>query len=56
VKIYDFSRGTLTPAINAAATFLLFSTLAIALLGVYLYRRITSGQRGQTQEMSDYLT
>jgi spermidine/putrescine transport system permease protein len=56
VKIYNFSRGTLTPAINAAATFLLFSTLVIALIGVFLYRRITSGQRGQTQEMPEYLT
>jgi spermidine/putrescine transport system permease protein len=56
VKIYNFSRGTLTPAINAAATFLLISTLVIALLGVFLYRRITAGQRGQTQEMAGYLT
>jgi spermidine/putrescine transport system permease protein len=56
VKIYNFSRGTLTPAINAAATFLLFSTLVIALIGVFLYRRISSGQRGQTQEMAGYLT
>ena len=56
VKIYNFSRGTLTPAINAAATFLLFSTLVIAVIGVFLYRRITSGQRGQTQEMPGYLT
>src|SRR5262249_61452326 len=56
VKIYNFSRGTLTPAINAAATFLLFSTLVIALIGVFLYRRITSGQRGQTQEMAGDMT
>jgi len=56
VKIYDFSRGSLTPAINAAATFLLFSTLVMALLGVFLYRRITSGQRDQTKEMTGYLT
>jgi len=56
VKIYNFSRGTLTPAINAAATFLLFSTLVIALLGVFLYRRITRGQRAETQEMTGYLT
>jgi len=56
VKIYNFSRGTLTPAINAAATFLLISTLVIAVIGVFFYRRITSGQRGQTQEMADYLT
>jgi len=55
VKIYDFSRGALTPAINAAATFLLFATLAMALIGVFLYRRITAGQRGQTTEMTDYL-
>ncbi len=55
VKIYNFSRGTLTPAINAAATFLLISTLVIAVIGVFFYRRITSGQRGQTQEMADYL-
>jgi spermidine/putrescine transport system permease protein len=56
VKIYNFSRGALTPAINAAATFLLVSTLVIALLGVFLYRRITRGQRAETQEMTGYLT
>ena len=56
VKIYNFSRGSLTPAINAAATFLLFSTLVIAVIGVFLYRRITNSQRGQTKEMTDYLT
>jgi spermidine/putrescine transport system permease protein len=56
VKIYNFSRGTLTPAINAAATFLLFSTLVIAVLGVFLYRWITRGQRNQTQEMTGYLS
>jgi spermidine/putrescine transport system permease protein len=56
VKIYNFSRGALTPAVNAAATFLLLSTLVIALIGVFLYRRFTSGQRGQTQEMAGYIT
>jgi spermidine/putrescine transport system permease protein len=56
VKIYNFSRGTLTPAINAAATFMLFSTLVIALIGVFLYRRFTSGQRDQTREMAGYIT
>jgi spermidine/putrescine transport system permease protein len=56
VKIYNFSRGTLTPAINAAATFLLFSTLVIAVLGVFLYRWITRGQRGRTQELAGHLT
>ncbi|HET6876479.1 MAG TPA: ABC transporter permease [Jatrophihabitans sp.] len=56
VKIYNFSRGTLTPAINAAATFLLFSTLVVAFVGVFLYRRITSGQRGRTEDLAGHLT
>jgi spermidine/putrescine transport system permease protein len=56
VKIYNFSRGALSPAINAAATFLLLSTLVIALVGVYLYRRLTRGQRDQAKEMTGYLT
>jgi spermidine/putrescine transport system permease protein len=56
VKIYNFSRGALTPAINAAATFLLLSTLVVALIGVFLYRRMSKGQRGQTQEMTGYLS
>lgn len=56
VKIYNFSRGTLTPAINAAATFLLFSTLAVAVVGVFLYRRLTRGQEGRTEEMAGHLT
>jgi spermidine/putrescine transport system permease protein len=56
VKIYNFSRGSLTPAINAAATFLLVSTLVVALIGVFLYRRVSAGQRGHTQEMTGYLS
>ena len=56
VKIYNFSRGTLTPAINAAATFLLFSTLAVAAVGIFLYRRITRGQQGRTEDMAGHLT
>ncbi|HXY73549.1 MAG TPA: ABC transporter permease [Actinomycetota bacterium] len=45
VKIYNFTRGTPTPAVNAAATFMLISTTVIALLGFWLYRRITRGQK-----------
>ena len=56
VKIYNFSRGTLTPAINAAATFLLFSTLVVAVVGVFIYRRITKGQRGRAEDLAGHLT
>jgi spermidine/putrescine transport system permease protein len=47
VKIYNFTRGTPTPAINAAATFMLISTGIIALIGFALYKRISKGQRGE---------
>jgi spermidine/putrescine transport system permease protein len=48
VKIYNFTRSTPTPAINAAATFMLISTSVVALIGYAIYRRITKGQRGES--------
>jgi spermidine/putrescine transport system permease protein len=48
VKIYNFTRGTPTPAINAAATFMLISTGVIALIGFALYKRVSKGQRGES--------
>ena len=45
VKIYNFSRGSPTPAINAAATFLLFATTLVVVLGYFAYRYSTRGQR-----------
>lgn len=45
VKIYNFSRGSPTPAVNAAATFLLFATTLVVILGFVAYRLATRGQR-----------
>ena len=45
VKIYNFARGEPTPAVNAAATFLLVSTTIVIALGYVLYRYLTRGQR-----------
>ena len=45
VKIYNFSRGSPTPAINAAATFLLFATTLVVVIGYLAYRYSTRGQR-----------
>jgi spermidine/putrescine transport system permease protein len=45
VKIYNFSRGAPTPAINAAATFLLVMTTLVIVLGYLGYRVATKGQR-----------
>jgi spermidine/putrescine transport system permease protein len=48
VKIYNFSRGSPTPAINAAATFLLFATTLVVAIGYVAYRRLVRGQRSET--------
>jgi spermidine/putrescine transport system permease protein len=45
VKIYNFSRGSPTPAINAAATFLLVATTIVIVLAYVGYRAASKGQR-----------
>ena len=47
VKIYSAARSSPTPAVNAAATVMLVTTLAVIALAWFLYRRIT-GDRGET--------
>jgi spermidine/putrescine transport system permease protein len=46
VKIYNSSRGSPTPAINAAVTLMLILTLTAITIGFLVYRRLTRGQRG----------
>jgi len=53
VKIYDAARAAPTPAVNAAATFMLVATLLVVFLAIALRRSLTIGQRregGTTQE------
>jgi len=52
VKIYSAARASPTPAVNAAATFLLVSTLIAITIGLIAYRVVTHGQRKEsaTQE------
>jgi spermidine/putrescine transport system permease protein len=45
IKIYSAARSSPTPEVNAAATFLLLSTLIAVILGLLAYRAITHGQR-----------
>jgi len=45
VKIYNFARGQPSPAINAAATFMLASTIVVGAVAYLLYRAFTRGQR-----------
>jgi spermidine/putrescine transport system permease protein len=52
VKIYNFTRAEPTPAVNAAATFLLVTTTVAVLLGYLAYRHATKGQRAAS--VSDF--
>jgi spermidine/putrescine transport system permease protein len=45
-KIYTNVRGSPTPAVNAAATFMLVTTTFVIALGYIAYRRFSRGQRG----------
>ncbi len=45
VKIYSAARGSPTPAVNAAATFMLLSTLMAIGVGFLIYRVFSRGQR-----------
>jgi len=44
MKIYTQTRGAPTPAVNAAATFMLISTTLVITLGYLAYRRFSRGQ------------
>lgn len=45
VKIYNAARASPTPAVNAAATFMLVATFTVITLGFIAYRFATRGQR-----------
>jgi spermidine/putrescine transport system permease protein len=47
VKIYNAARASPSPSVNAAASFMLFATLIVTVLGVVVYRRIARGHRGE---------
>ena len=44
MKIYTHTRGAPTPAVNAAATFMLMTTTLVIAIGYVLYRRLARGQ------------
>jgi spermidine/putrescine transport system permease protein len=47
VKIYNAARASPTPAVNAAATFMLVATFTVITIGFIAYRVATRGQRGE---------
>jgi spermidine/putrescine transport system permease protein len=49
VKIYDAARSAPTPAVNAAVTAMLGTTLLSVLAGYAIYKRTTRGQRARAE-------
>jgi spermidine/putrescine transport system permease protein len=55
VKIYGAVRGTATPVYNAAATFLLGTTVVAILIGYVLYKRFGRGQDTSATSFAGHL-
>jgi spermidine/putrescine transport system permease protein len=53
VKIYSAARSSPTPAVNAAATVMLVSTLLVIALGWVVYKRLNQGQGGDVGSFVD---
>jgi len=49
VVIYGSARGSPTPAVNAAATLMLLTTLTVIAVGFMIFRFLTRGQRSKDE-------
>jgi spermidine/putrescine transport system permease protein len=55
IRIYSAARASPTPALNALASIMLFSTLIAVTLGYVLYRVLTKGERARrASALSDF--
>jgi spermidine/putrescine transport system permease protein len=55
VKIYDAARGAPTPAVNAAATFMLVATLLVIVLAVAVRKLATRGERTEASATREFI-
>jgi spermidine/putrescine transport system permease protein len=55
VKIYSAARASPTPAVNAAATFMLITTFVAIGIALLLYRWFTRGQRGGGSSVTEFV-
>jgi spermidine/putrescine transport system permease protein len=55
VKIYDAARGSPTPAVNAAATFMLVATLVVIAAAVLVRKAATRGERGEDSATKEFI-
>jgi spermidine/putrescine transport system permease protein len=55
VKIYNTARAAPTPALNALASILLFTSLVVVVAGYLLYRRLSRGESSGLQSFTEQL-
>ena len=55
VKIYDAARASPTPAVNAAATFMLLATFAAIVAALLVRRFLTRGERSEGGEAKEFV-
>ena len=56
IRIYSAARASPTPALNALASLLLFSTIIAVTVGLVVYRSMTKGERGQGGVLGEFAT
>ena len=54
VRIYSTARGAPTPALNALASIMLFSTIIAIAIGIVVYRSLTKGERGKGAALREF--
>jgi spermidine/putrescine transport system permease protein len=54
IRIYSTARASPTPALNALASLLLFSTVIAVTTGFVVYRMLTKGERGAKGVLQDF--
>jgi spermidine/putrescine transport system permease protein len=54
IRIYSAARASPTPALNALASLLLFSTIIAVTVGLVVYRSMTKGERGRGGVLGEF--
>jgi spermidine/putrescine transport system permease protein len=54
VRIYSTARGAPTPALNALASIMLFSTIVAVTIGITVYRLLTRGERTGSTGLKEF--
>jgi len=54
IRIYSTARASPTPALNALASIMLFSTIVAITIGVVVYRALTKGERAKGAALREF--